>query len=956
MKTTQNLLASGQALLLILAIAPIVFAQADVLYDGEPIATPSYNIDLTQTSVSGISSGGYMAQQFHVANSAWMVGAGIVAGGPYYCAENNVNEGAGKCVKGGISDNHIDQFVAEANQQAAAGRIDDTAHLSDDRIWLLHGKADDGVNEQVMDALESWYQKIGVAAEHIDYQRDHPFDHTWPQKYYQYPGDNHGNTGNCFGPDPDYPFIGDCDYDAAGALLNHIYDNLNSRNGGALSGHILSIRQDEHFNAGGYGSPQSMNPKAYIYVPESCATGDECRLHVSFHGCEMNYNDAPSAYSSDSGPVYGLKFVENSGLNEWADANSMIVLYPQAKKSSFFPTNPKGCWDFWNYEGGGVPHTQQGKQIDAIRDMMMTLAAGFTGNPHDPGDDDTSGYPAGAWQSERVIGGKLKVHVYVPNNPGASNNKRGLMVSLHGCTQSHDDFKAGANWAKAADAWGMVIALPMASKEGTYGSLLGCWNFHTGMESNRDSSDQKYILDMVSELLTDSNLNIDAQQIYLTGLSSGAAMANQLGCLAPDVFAGIGVNAGVAPGSTGDDLQNPSVSIQQGGGNCFTLSGVQNDHLESQVWNTVHGKNDNTVSIAHAHRNTDIALSVYSQTRSVSQCQNLELAGGGDLTLYCDGDGPRVSKLLVNGLAHAWPAGPESSGGGAYVDHSTVNYPNYITEFFYRNNRRVPEQSKGNPSPVNDQGTGEQPDSPWDFDVDLPIIVNPFENGFDIPLGGIFDIPSLSAWDGLDGDLSNQLMIWTNLNTQVSGQYLLTYNVNDSDFNSAQQVVIPLFVGEARPDITPPVLTLAGAENLEIHTGSFWQAYDWLSISDDYSVTVNEETDQTLSASDILVGSNVNVWSPGIYSETYNATDASGNVATELTRTVTVVNCLPMTLLPEANSLHILAGRAHHCGFLGSRACANGSNEDLGLVSLGASFLKEPEPNSGHWHSVSACL
>src|SRR5262245_55504428 len=50
---------------------------------------PSLKVDLNQTSVSGLSSGGYMAVQFHVAHSAIVKGAGVIAGGPYFCAQDD---------------------------------------------------------------------------------------------------------------------------------------------------------------------------------------------------------------------------------------------------------------------------------------------------------------------------------------------------------------------------------------------------------------------------------------------------------------------------------------------------------------------------------------------------------------------------------------------------------------------------------------------------------------------------------------------------------------------------------------------------------------------------------------------------------------------------------------------------------------------------------------------------
>ncbi|MFL0801338.1 MAG: PHB depolymerase family esterase [Agarilytica sp.] len=298
---------------------------------------------------------------------------------------------------------------------------------------------------------------------------------------------------------------------------------------------------------------------------------------------------------------------------------------------------------------------------------------------------------AGSWRSETTIGGKLQTHVYVPTSAPAVNGKRALMVTLHGCSQSGDDFRAGSGWDPIAEQYGMVVALPTASGEGTYG-WLKCWNFHVGMNASRTSSDPKYLIDMVNALIADTSLNIDPDQVYITGLSSGAGMTSQIACLAPDVFAGAGVNAGPAPGSNGStgDLNNPAISATQGRSNCNNLAGSFQNHLYTQLHNNVHGSNDGSVSPAHAQRNTEIFDLVYEQDGSnISTCSTSTLPGNGDVTTLCDGTGPRISKVIVNGMGHAWPAGPDSSGGGNYIDHSHVNYPEYIADFFITNNRRT---------------------------------------------------------------------------------------------------------------------------------------------------------------------------------------------------------------------------------------------------------------------------
>lgn len=301
-----------------------------------------------------------------------------------------------------------------------------------------------------------------------------------------------------------------------------------------------------------------------------------------------------------------------------------------------------------------------------------------------------------AWQSETVIGGKLKTILYVPTTSPALAGKRALMISMHGCGQTNEEFQQGANWPSTADAYGMVVALPDASREGTYGGL-GCWNFHVGMSMTRNSSDAKYLLDLVSTLLSDTSLNIDPAQVYITGLSSGGGMVASIACLAPDVFAGAGVNAGPGPGSNGQSLSSANISVSQGVSNCKTLSNKDGANsqswLYSQLHSTICGANDGTVTPAWCDRVSDIMAATYGEAASVSDCSGgsnpTSIPGNGNVNTFCDADGPRSSNIIVSGMGHAWPAGPGSSGGGQYIDHSHVNYPEYVTAFFFDNNRRV---------------------------------------------------------------------------------------------------------------------------------------------------------------------------------------------------------------------------------------------------------------------------
>ena len=139
-------------------------------------------------------------------------------------------------------------------------------------------------------------------------------------------------------------------------------------------------------------------------------------VHVVLHGCQQ-----------DAGTI-GRLFVEQTGYNAWADANRIIVLYPQTKVSAFLPFNPNACWDWWSYiehDDGYV--TKSGLQIAAIKTMLNALTAGAAAQPGpseggDPAElivTDTSDTAAAlAWTP---VAGATSFHIW---RAGADNTFR----------------------------------------------------------------------------------------------------------------------------------------------------------------------------------------------------------------------------------------------------------------------------------------------------------------------------------------------------------------------------------------------------------------------------------------------------------------------------------------------------------------------------------------------------
>ena len=315
-----------------------------------------YGIDTSAISVSGISSGGYMAQQFQVVHSNEVMGAGIVAGGPYDCADNKpgwppVFTAMAVCshtigaMFPFMGPPDVPTSIAATKSAAQAGTIDPTQGLKDDRVFLFSGVKDSLVPPSVMSALHQYYEKF-IPADHIKYVHNIHAEHAMVT-------DGYGSKCDYLGS----PYINNCGYDTAGEILRFIYGDLKPP-GDPATGKIIGFDQAEFLPA----QPISMAETGQIFVPADCQTGAGCRLHVAFHGCLQDQQAIGDAYYA------------NAGYNRWAATNKIIVLYPQTVASSTIPYNPNACWDFWGYTDVNF-NTNGGQQIVAIQKMIDRVAS-----------------------------------------------------------------------------------------------------------------------------------------------------------------------------------------------------------------------------------------------------------------------------------------------------------------------------------------------------------------------------------------------------------------------------------------------------------------------------------------------------------------------------------------------------------------------------------------------------
>jgi hypothetical protein len=354
------------ALAALAALALMPWSVAGYAQDGSQAwPLPALGVDPKATSVSGLSSGAFMASQFHIAYSSTVVGAGIVAGGPYACAEDAFEHAPelGKviasiqgCMMNNLALLGVPDIFALDGRIAylwRLDRIDPIAGLAGARVYLYSGSADRKVLRPIVDAVGNLYAQLGVPANNIKPETG-PAGHAFVTET---KGIECGETAR--------PYVTRCGYDQAGEILRHIYGSLPQPKSAAPANPFLLIDQQPFTRE--LDANHGLDKSGFAYVPTACRdAAARCRVHVVFHGCDQQRSQIQD------------QFVAQSGFAEWADNNKLVILFPQVKETTD-NANPFGCWDWWGYTGDNYL-TRDAAQMVAVKRMLDQLARPYGSN------------------------------------------------------------------------------------------------------------------------------------------------------------------------------------------------------------------------------------------------------------------------------------------------------------------------------------------------------------------------------------------------------------------------------------------------------------------------------------------------------------------------------------------------------------------------------------------------
>ncbi|MCO5141554.1 MAG: prolyl oligopeptidase family serine peptidase [Oligoflexia bacterium] len=301
----------------------------------EPL--PKIQIHQEKTTVSGISSGAFMAIQTHIALSNIITGSSAIAGGPFWCSKGSLEHGISHCMSEPEKIN-THELLTKLRDYEKTDLIAPTQNLRNDKILLLHGEADTVVKSSAVEKTKELYQALVDEAQ-ITTSIVPNMGHGFPTKQY-------GNKCNKSAS----PWINQCGFSAAEKILTYFYGSLPEELEKPSSKNL------KIYNFTPIIKDSGIAPYFYLYLPKKCAN-TTCALHIAFHGCQM------------SPEFIGTKFVKNAGYNAIAESLGVVILYPQILKTS---KNPNGCWDWLGYTDENFA-TNRGKQIQVIQALLNEL-------------------------------------------------------------------------------------------------------------------------------------------------------------------------------------------------------------------------------------------------------------------------------------------------------------------------------------------------------------------------------------------------------------------------------------------------------------------------------------------------------------------------------------------------------------------------------------------------------
>lgn len=253
--------------------------------------------------------------------------------------------------------------------------------------------------------------------------------------------------------------------------------------------------------------------------------------------------------------------------------------------------------------------------------------------------------------------------------PKTGAKPRGLLVMLHGCGQTIDDFAIGTGMNRHADKHGLIVVYVAQTAAD---NAAACWNWFRPDNQTRGGGEPALLASLARKLSREHGLNRD--QVFVAGLSAGGAMAAILADVYPDVFSAAGIHSGLARGAARDVMS--AMSAMRSGGTPSATAPMHPGYVARRI--IFHGTKDSTV---HPSNAASLVAGAIGHSATPQRVTRRQVRGRGYArSTFTDPDGRVTLELwTVDGTGHAWSGGKSA---GSYTDASGPDASVQMIRFF----------------------------------------------------------------------------------------------------------------------------------------------------------------------------------------------------------------------------------------------------------------------------------
>jgi len=307
------------------------------------------------------------------------------------------------------------------------------------------------------------------------------------------------------------------------------------------------------------------------------------------------------------------------------------------------------------------PHASLKETVERVAEMAKFFREGPHPAPEIP---EGASFTTAAYAN---AAGKREYRLYVPAN--LKDERLALIVMLHGCTQTPDDFAAGTRMNELAEEHGFLVAYP---GQNLRANIRQCWNWYRPEDQRRGEGEPSLIAGITKEII--SQHGVDPKRVYIAGLSAGGAAAAVMGDAYPDLYAGVGVHSGL-PSAAARDMASAFDAMRLG-------AKVQQPSARLVPTIIFHGEKDQIVNPSNG--DAVAAKAVGSASGLRRETEQGRTAGGRNYvrTSYADETGRTLCEYWrICESGHAWSGGCPS---GSHTDPLGPDASREMVRFFFQ--------------------------------------------------------------------------------------------------------------------------------------------------------------------------------------------------------------------------------------------------------------------------------